>query len=145
MKKFKFMAYLLMMVSALCLGFASCGDDDDKSSDTTYNETAVKNGEAFYTAYEAAETTEAKSVVAAQYVLTYIANKDSENYAASFWVGVAAQKYGYTDNLDKAAEHVDELDELKNMFESVQSGDDAKQTASELAVKLLEKYISKNS
>ncbi len=149
MKHFKFLAFLMMMVAGLGLGFTSCGDDDDddssSSSDTTisgnYNASAVADGEAFYKAYEAAGTTSEKSLVLATYALTYTSKKDDTSYQSGFWVGVAAQKYGYTDNLDKAAEHVGELDEIKKMFE----GGLTKENISSSILDILNAYVSKNS
>ncbi len=148
MKHFKFLAFLMMLVAGLGLSFASCGDDDDdssSSSDTTisgnYNATAVADGEAFYQAYEAAETSEKKTLVLATYALTYSTKKNETGYQSGFWVGVAAQKYGYTDNLDKAAEHVGELDEIKKVFE----GGLTKENISTSILDILNAYVSKNS
>ena len=151
MKHFKFLAFLMMMVAGLSFGFASCGDDDDddSTSDTTisekYNSTAVAAGEAFYKAYEEAETTQTKTLVAATYALTYATNKNTTGYQSGFWVGVAAQKFGYTDNLDKAAEHVGELDEIKNIFDTFKSEGVTTENVSETLLNLLNSYVSKNS
>lgn len=135
MKHLKFVKFLVLAVLGLGLGFTSCDDEDSNSggSSTTmsdvYNQEAVNQGIAFYGAYENAPDVASKVLAAAPYAMVVMQKKDDKVYESSFWVGVAAAKFGYTDNLDKAAQMVDQLGDIKDIWASASTTPEGSESA----------------
>lgn len=154
MKHLRFLAYLTMMVAGLNFGLASCDDEDEEVSTDKVEaeevpdtkEGGIMVGESFYQ-YYACAVKEGKGQLTKTSIIIFAMSPyqggRGEDYKTGFFIGIAAQKYGLTNDLEKASEYVDELSELRTLFDNWIVNSEASDTATTQIIEFMDSYVKK--
>lgn len=149
MRQLRFLTFLMMMFLGLNLGFVSCGDEDEETTETSEiqdtKEGGVSTGESFYQYYAGAVRNGKGEMTKASLLVVYLSsyNGKSEDFQTGFFTGMAAKKYDLTNDLEKVSEYVGELDELKSLFSTWLSSGEASETCTNQIIEFLDSYVVK--